>query len=341
MTKKSIYSLTFLIIFLPFLFISCISTAVNSTEEQEITSTQTNNMESYYSDTFDQYIEENNIESASKTLDEWATITPKSANWYCSAMILYKSMGAYSISENVIPSKPNDDILYNIIKDPQFGIFYSIPEIKTNKEYLDKLINYAHEGINLYPNRLDLRQGLIYSLNDILDFTNAKAEIINLINYSAEINTQWLKYNNTAYNGGDKSIDLTIRRENYFINIIGEILYKWCQPGTIGIPKDALEVAKLLHEKYPNNSKSNFLLGTIYISNDDLENASKYIDIAFTLDPTDVIIIANRAKFYLDFIYNHEKAVECVNALIAINTDESINFAFQLADLIDEAAKNH
>ena len=60
-----------------------------------------------------------------------------------------------------------------------------------NPDLLSKGFDWINNGIEKYPNRLDMRFGQIYMFGQIEDYENFTKEIINTIDYSAINKNKW------------------------------------------------------------------------------------------------------------------------------------------------------
>jgi tetratricopeptide (TPR) repeat protein len=161
-------------------------------------------------------------------------------------------------------------------------------EIHYNQTALKKGFQIIEQGIELYPNRLDMRFGKIYALGEIFDWENFTLEIVKTVQHSSTNNNRWTWTNNTAYAGTKKEFLLDI--QTYQLQLYNT--------GTDRLLKNMREIANEILKHYPNHVESLSNISITYIITGELDKGIKSLLKAEKIAPKDYIILANIANGY-------------------------------------------
>ena len=195
---------------------------------------------------------------------------------------------------------------------------YAIPKASYDFDILSKGISQIDKGINIYPNRLDMRFGKVYVYNLIKDYKASSEEIIGIVNHSRDINNNWLWANNEKLADAEQAMLSTI--QDYIIE------YTYSDDSRI---YDYIEnVSNAILSIYPEHIVSMSNLGIVYSQKKEFEKSLEVLLKAHILDPNDLVVISNIAKTYED-INDLPNALKYYKLLKKIGTKDAKSFAAQ------------
>ena len=151
-----------------------------------------------------------------------------------------------------------------------------------------KAINYLDQAIEKFPNRLDIRFGKCYILEQTNDYSNFTKTLIETIEYSRVNNNNWLWMNNVKQKKGEEFLLSNI--QNY-LNQLYETQDDSLLQFMIQIGDKALEI-------YPKNIEIRTTTSVAYLSKNNSDKALEYLKLAENINPKDCIVINNIAQTY-------------------------------------------
>ena len=190
-------------------------------------------------------------------------------------------------------------------------IYYDQTELKKG---LDKI----NEGIELYPNRLDMRFGKIYALGQIPDWKNFTSEIIKTVEYSAKNNNKWTWTNHEKYDGTEKEFLLDI--QTYQLQLYNT--------GDDNLLENMREIATKVLEYYPNHIESLSNIGSTYLITGEYNKGIEALLRAEKINPKDYIVLGNIAQGY-KLKGDKEKAIEYYEKTAEYGDERAKEFAKQ------------
>lgn len=123
-----------------------------------------------------------------------------------------------------------------------------------NQKILEKGIEIIDQGITLYPNRLDMRFGKIYSLGEIKQWDRFTSEILKTIEYSSKNDNQWTWTNNEPQEGKD-----------FFLSAIQDYQVQLYNTGNEELLPNMRLIAEEILKYYPNHIESLSNLAVTYL----------------------------------------------------------------------------
>ena len=239
-----------------------------------------------YQSEFQKFYEVNDTINQLKTLKKWQSENPKDAELFTS-YFNYHFMKSRQELLTLTTGQPNGESL--VLKDSlnqNAGFLGS--QIHYNQAELKKGLDKIDKGIEIYPNRLDMRFGKIYAFGQIPDWTNFTAEIVKTIEYSAKNNNEWTWTNHEKFDGGGKEFLLDI--QNYQLQLYNT--------GNDDLLKNMRKIANKILEFYPNHIESLSNLSITYLLTGEYDKGIETLLRAEKIKPEDYIVLGNIAQGY-------------------------------------------
>jgi len=178
-------------------------------------------------------------------------------------------------------------------------------KINYNKSNLKQAFESIDKGINLYPNRLDMRFGKIYVLGQIRDWRSFTDEIIVTINYSSKNDNNWTWALNEKKQNG----------KEFFLGSLQDYQMQLYDTMDDDLLKNMQEIAQAVLNLYPNHIESLSNLSIAYLVEKKYEKALIPLKKAEDVNPNDFIVLNNLAYAYRE-LNNKEKAIEYYKKVI-------------------------
>ena len=271
-------------------------------------------------DRFYELINSQNVDGAKAHLELWELEDSKDPDLFIGYFnyYLFKSQSV----EMQIVDNPEEYEMVQIINADTISkvedAVYAIPKASYDFDILSKGISQIDKGINIYPNRLDMRFGKVYVYNLIKDYKASSEEIIGIVNHSRDINNNWLWANNEKLADAEQAMLSTI--QDYIIE------YTYSDDSLI---YDYIEnVSNAILSIYPEHIVSMSNLGIVYSQKKEFEKSLEVLLKAHILDPNDLVVISNIAKTYED-INDLPNALKYYKLLKKIGTKDAKSFAAQ------------
>ena len=254
--------------------------------------------------------QKNSDEKIEKMLTQWESENPDDVDLYIAYYNYYvnkaKKNGltdCYEISEDYY-----GEYLALNDKDGNF-VCYELMYTFYDDELSAKAFEYFDKGIELYPNRLDLRFGKTYFCYLREEYDREYSVLEEAVEYGKIINNQWLWSNNEKCE--DDFMKETIHEYvSYFFDDIN--------------PKK-LEYVKKFSELFVKNYLENPVayndLGLYYVYKSDFVNVKKYFEEAFKYDDTDLVVAYNLG--YINYQLNDIEAEKKYFTFVADANDEN------------------
>lgn len=191
-------------------------------------------------------------------------------------------------------------------------------EIYYDPIILQKGFNKINKGINLYPNRLDMRFGKIYVLGQTGDWEKFTNEIVQTIQYSSTNQNDWLWTNNEKSEGG----------EELFLSALQDYQLQLYNTGRDDLLPNMQRIASEVLKYYPTHVESLSNLSITYILTGEYDKAITYLQKAEEINPEDYIVLSNIAQAY-KLKGNKKKAIEYYEKISKYGDDQAKAFAQQ------------
>ena len=151
-----------------------------------------------------------------------------------------------------------------------------------------RCIDKINMGIELYPNRLDMRFGKIYAFGEVEDWRRFTDEIIITVNYSVVNNNEWTWTNN----------ENTKTDANDFLLSIQDYQLQLYNTGDDDLLLNMREIGLAILKHYPDHIESLSNISITYLIVGEYDKAIEYLLRAEKLDPEDYIVLGNIAEAY-------------------------------------------
>lgn len=179
-----------------------------------------------------------------------------------------------------------------------------------------KGIDKINEGINKYPNRLDMRFGKIYALGEIEDWENFTREIITAVRYSSKNKNQWTWMNNEE------------QGKDFFLSSIQSYQIQLFDTEDDSLLLNMRKIASTILEYYPEHIESLSNLSITHLLLGEIDEGLKPLLKAEKINPEDHVILTNIAHGYV-LKGNKDKAIEYYEKIIKIGNEQVSAFAQQ------------
>ena len=235
---------------------------------------------------FHKYFDKKDTLKQREILAEWEKSNPKDPELFTSYFNYFFQKATKEIV-TLTTNEPKGEHL--VLKDSlgnTAGYFGS--ETSYIKELLQQGFNKIDEGIALYPNRLDMRFGKIYTLGQIKDWQKFTDEIVRTVQYSKINNNQWTWTNNKKCSDGE--IFFLSSLQDYQLD-----LYNTKNDDLLSnMQTIALEILKI----YPKHIESLSNLAITYLLTEQYDKGIEALLRAEKINPKDCVVLNNIAHGY-------------------------------------------
>ncbi|MEI6754622.1 MAG: hypothetical protein WCK78_15820 [Paludibacter sp.] len=238
-----------------------------------------------YEDEFKEYFVQKDTLNMRKTLQNWEKAKPMESELFTSYLDYY-----FLIAHDEIQSLENIQPDGELIKPESSEKIaeYIAGHMSIRKPILSKGIRKIDEGINLYPDRLDMRFGEIFVLSQAKEWAVFTRKIIEAIDQSVKNKHKW------RWTHNEKADDA----ENLFFSTLQDyqiLLHNYQEDKLLIYMKEiATEVLKF----YPDQVESLSNLSIVYMTNNQVDKAIEVLLRAETITRKDFIILSCLAYAY-------------------------------------------
>lgn len=235
---------------------------------------------------FKKLFKDNDTTKIKALLTEWEKSNPNDPELYTSAFNYYFFNSKQEILSLDREQRKKESFQLTDSTGKVAGFLSST--LGYNPDKLTKAFNYINTGIEKFPNRLDIRFGKCYVLEQIADYENFTKEIIKTVEYSNTIKNNWLWTENKKL--GDA--------ENFVLGSIQTYLKQLYDTEDDNLLENMKQIGDITLKYYPNNIE---ILSTTAVANMLTKNYDKaiaYLKQAEKLNPKDFIVLNNIAQGY-------------------------------------------
>lgn len=237
-------------------------------------------------DKFKKLYKNNDTSKIEALLSEWKQADPNDPELYTSAFNYYYS---HSRRENISITKEQAGAQTFQLQDSTGKISgYLGANVSYNSEILNKAFDYINRGIEKFPNRLDIRFGKCYVLQQIGDYENFTNEVIKTVEYSNVIHNSWLWTEN-------KKLEDPV---NFMLGSVQTYLKNLYDTEDDSLLQNMLRIGDVTLKYYPDKVE---ILSTTAVASMLTKNYDKaliYLKRAETINPEDFIVLNNIAQAY-------------------------------------------
>lgn len=263
---------------------------------------------------FDNYMTLGDTLKQREILIQWENAEPSNAELYTSYINYYFRLSRKEgISINMNPPKNEG---FSITDSLGRTVGYLGSQVVYDMDIFQKGMDKIDKGIQLFPNRLDMRFGKIYSLGVVENWETFTNEIIKTIQYSA------VNKNNWTWTYNEPLTDA----EDFLLSAIQDYQVQLFETEDNDLLENMSLIAKEILIFYPNHIESLSNLSIVYLLSGEFEKGIETLQRAEKINPKDVIILANIAHGYkLDG--NYAKSIEYYDKVIEHGNEEEKEFA--------------
>ena len=239
-----------------------------------------------YQDRFNEYFQAGDTLNQRQVLENWERDDPNNAELYTCFFNYYINHSKRELLA-LTNEEPDGESLV-ISDDSSNTVGYLGSDIHYDMIEFERGIDKINKGIELYPNRLDMRFGKIYAFGLIEDWRRFTDEIIVTINYSVVNDNKWTWTNNEEVNSDANDFLLSV--QDYQLQLYNT--------GDDDLLMNMREIALAVLKHYPDHIESLSNISITYMIVGENDKAIEYLLRAENLNPQDYIVLGNIAEAY-------------------------------------------
>lgn len=238
-----------------------------------------------YKTQFDQLLQQGDSLQQIQLLKKWATEDPENPE----LMTSYFNHYFFQSQEEFIGvtlKRPNSHAIEFQDSTGQTGYFGS--QIIYKEDLLQKAFSKIDEGIEKFPNRLDMRFGKIYALGQTEDWENYTDEILKSIRHGEKINYKWT----WTYNENFKD------DQEFFLSTLQDYQVRMFSLGEDELLVNIRKIAEEILKYNPEHIQSLSNLAITHLFKQEYNKGIQVLLEAEKIDPSDDVILGNLAHAY-------------------------------------------
>ncbi|MBC8486325.1 MAG: tetratricopeptide repeat protein [Bacteroidetes bacterium] len=235
---------------------------------------------------FNKHLNANDTLRQKQTLESWEKANPNDPELYTSYFNYYFLKSKQEVITMTTEEPEGDSFVLTDSLNQTVGYLGS--QIHYEQTELQKGIDKINKGIELYPNRLDMRFGKIYVYGQIKDWQKFTNEIITTVKYSSTNNNEWTWTNNERQNNGNE----------FFLSSLQDYQVQLYDTGDDSLLANMREIANEILKYYPDHIESLSNLSVTYLLTGEYDKGIEPLLKAEKLNPEDYIVLSNIAQGY-------------------------------------------
>jgi len=257
-----------------------------------------------------------------KTLAEWEKAEPDNPELLGAYLNYHFMQGREEIVMMMEGTPPAGEAL--VIQDSLGNpMGYMGSEIMFDWEEIQKGLDKVSHGIELYPDRLDLRWGKVWVLGQMSRWDLFEENIIQAIDRSAENDNEWVWLDNEPLEEGSQGFMAGLQDyQMQLLNTYEDSLLKRMR-----------NIGNAVLEYYPENVENLTNVAITHILTGEFEAAVSLLDKAIAIRPKDTIVLCNLAQCHRD-LGNTEKALAYYNKAMEYGDAETRAFVTEELELL-------
>lgn len=281
-----------------------------------------------FSEQFNQYYADKDSVALKELLEVWEQTDANDPVLHVAYLNYYvdRSRKEYVVLDN---ASNNGEPIWQIMdKDTtqKASVGYMYSKIIFEPELLNKGFYYIDRGIELHPNRLDLRFSKIHMLWEIENYDKYTEEIIKAVNYSAINDNKWTWTDS----------EVVENAKDFFLNTIQDYQLRIYDTGNVEMLIYMEQIADAVLVLYPDHVESLSNRSICHMSLGEFEDALDVLLRAEKINPKDYIILANIAHVYM-ILEDIPNALKYYTLMAKYGDDSAKEFA---KDRIDKLSKS-
>jgi tetratricopeptide (TPR) repeat protein len=265
---------------------------------------------------FQKYLQTDDTIKQLEILKQWEGSNPKDPELYTSYFNYFFSKSKKEIITLNKEKPEGESLVFTDSLNQTAGYIGS--QINFDELELEKGFNKISEGIELYPDRLDMRFGKIYAYGQLKKWDNFTEEIIKAVKYSKVNNNEWTWTKDEKQKNG----------KDFFLSSLQDYQVQLYNTGDDKLLVNMRNIASEVLKIYPNHIESLSNLALTYLITGDYDKALDPLLKAEELNPKDYIVLSNIAQGY-KLKGNKEKAIEYYKKTLKYGNEEAKEYAKQ------------
>lgn len=235
---------------------------------------------------FKKLFENNDTAKIKSLLADWEKTNPNDPELYTSAINFYFSNSKQEIVS--LDGQQKSDEGFQLTDSTEKVAGYINSNLGYNPGEISKAIKYANTGIHKFPNRLDIRFGKCYLLQQIGDYDNFTKEVIKTVEYSQVNKNLWLWTENKKQEDG----------ENFMLESIHSYMKQLYDTEDDNLLPNMIQIGEATLKYYKNNVEILSITAVALMLTNNYDKAIEYLKQAETINPKDFIVLNNMAQGY-------------------------------------------
>jgi tetratricopeptide (TPR) repeat protein len=235
---------------------------------------------------FKKLFEKDDTTKVKALLADWEKTNPNDPELYTAAINYYFSSSQKEVLS--IDRNQNEKESFQLTDSTGNVSGYINSKIVFKKDKLSNAIKYANIGIQKFPNRLDIRFGKCYILQQIEDYKTLTKDLLETIEYSQVNKNNWLWSENVKQKDG----------EAFFVKNIHSYLKQLYDTENDDLLPNMIEIGDAALKYYKNNIEILSTTSVALLLTKNYDKAIGYLKQAETINPKDFIVLNNIAQAY-------------------------------------------
>lgn len=271
--------------------------------------------QNYYQD-FSNAFEQADTAVCEAVLQEWEQVASPSAEYYTSAFNFHYWLAQEEVVQLNYGTPPeNEEVL--IISDSlgnPVGFMASV--LQYDEQHLEQAFAIIDDGIERFPNRLDMHFGKIYLLGELQVWEPFTGAILNCLDQSEKNDMLW------AWTLNEPA---EISKDD-FLGSIQEYQASLYFTGEDSLLPNIVKISEKVLNIYPGHLESISNLGAVMMLNEQPKEALKYLKQAENINKVDPVVLSNIAYTYI-MLKDYKKAKKYYKKVLKYGSEEDKAFA--------------
>jgi tetratricopeptide (TPR) repeat protein len=238
-----------------------------------------------YQEKFKKLFKEKDTTSTRSLLQAWEKSYPNDPELYTSAFNFY----FFNSRQEVVSIEKEQGKKENFqLTDSAGNTWFLTSNNDYNPVMLKQAFQYINKGIEKFPNRLDMRFGKCYALEQIQDYKNFTTEILKTVQYSTINKNNWLWTADKNQEDG----------EHFMLGAIQDYLKQLYDTENDSLLPDMIRIGEFTLQSYPDNVEILSTTSVALMLTKNYDKALIYLKHAEKLNPKDYIVLNNIAQGY-------------------------------------------
>lgn len=263
---------------------------------------------------FAQAFQEGDSTEQSEILAEWEIADPENPELFTSYFNYYFQQSRQEMLTVTTDQLDGESLALEDSTGQTAGFIGS--QFFYDTDILQKGLDKIDEGIEIYPNRLDMRFGKTYVLGEVKNWQSFTYEIVRTIQYSSKNNNEWTWTNNE-------------KRENdeeFFLSSLQDYQVQLYNTNNDDLLVNMRTIAEEVLKFYPDHIESLSNISVTYLISEEYDKALEALQKAKKLNPKDAIVLGNIAQAY-KLKGDNKKAIQYYEKVIEFGDSYSKPYA--------------